>query len=750
MDLGIWFILSFATGAAGTWYARAYALRMNWLDHPNDRSFHDSPTPRIGGLGILLPVFLGACFILATQPDVRMLWWLGPLFPAFLVAALSFADDRFDLSRIIRFGGHLLCGLIVLVALKDVWAGEAFPLFGKLPLIITGLLLLIWITGLTNSTNFMDGIDGIAAVQALVAILGWLSILMGEFSILYSADAQIWILLALAGGLAGFLILNWSPASTFMGDIGSTFLGFYLAVLPLGVTALGLPMERALEAGVFFVWPFVADTGVTFVRRLIKRERIFEAHRSHVYQVLAATFPTRKKGHRMISLLYGVLALLGIGLYWTGGPLWAKLVVLAWVWLAVSVWTYGIRAPKVAVATGASVATGANSAQSPAELDKPEKFIHFNIFLSPPEITDAEYKAVNDALNSGFIAPVGPQLQQFEQGLCDYLGLEDIQAVNSGTAAIHLGLRAIGVGPGDCVLCPDLTFVASVNPVRYLGAEPVLVDVEESCWGMDPELARKAIHTLRQEGRTVRAMVIVHAFGIPSSMDALMQLAKEEDIRVLEDCAGALGSRYGEKSVGRFGDAAAFSFNGNKVLTTSGGGALYVRDPELREATRSWANQGKAKNALGYQHDTIGYNYKLSNICAAIGLAQLETVDHRLSRKAAIFRRYASAFSDLDGIEMMPCPAHGQGNFWLTSIKLVNQEIAERMVAALRDNGIEASPMWKPMQMQGLNRDLRAFGGEVSRDIYIRSLSLPSGSSLTDDELDRICDIVREQLRIAS
>ncbi len=697
---------------------------------------------------MLLPVVIGTCVAVLLCQDDRFIGWLGPLLPAFLVAILSFIDDRFDLSRLIRFSGHMLCALIVLFVLSRFWTGEALPLIGELPAALTAILLLIWITGLTNSYNFMDGIDGLAAVQGLVAILGWLSILMGEFSILYSADTQIWILLALAGGIAGFLLLNWSPASIFMGDIGSTFLGFYLAVLPLGVVALGLPMDRALEAGVFFVWPFIADTGATFVRRLIKRERIFDAHRSHLYQVLAATYPTREKGHRMTGLLYGLLSLLGIGLYWSGGPLWAKLVVLVWIWIAVSFWTYGVRAAKQQPVE--STSTGDATSRKTVLTTKPATFMPFDIFLSPPEITEAEFSAVKDALSSGFIAPVGPQLQQFEKGLSNYLGLDEIQAVNSGTAAIHLGLRVIGVGPGDCVLCPDLTFIASVNPVRYLGAEPVLVDVDPSNWGMDPELARVAIQTLRAEGRTVRAMVVVHAFGIPSRIEALMQVAREEDVRVLEDCAGALGSRYDGKSVGSFGDAAAFSFNGNKVLTTSGGGALYVRDKEMREVTRSWANQGKAKDALGYQHDTIGYNYKLSNICAAIGLAQLKTLDDRLFRKAAIFRYYASAFADLPGVAMMPCPAHGQGNYWLTSIRLENQAVAESVIAVLRENGIEASPMWKPMQMQGLNRDLRAFGGEISRDIYIRSLSLPSGSSLTDADLDRICNIVRQQLRVAS
>lgn len=739
-EMVIWFVASLGLGALGVWLARQYAIRMQWLDHPNKRSFHDRPTPRIGGLGLLLPVLAGSLLLVAHPGIGWRLAWLGTLLPALLVGLLSFFDDCFDLSRLVRFGGHVLCGLIVLVAFAPVWGMEPLPLLGDLlPLWLAGLLLLVWITGLTNSYNFMDGIDGIAAIQGLVAIFGWVTVYWGDPALAFTAEAQKILLLALAGGLAGFLILNWAPASIFMGDIGSTFLGFYLAVVPFGAAASGLPFDRALEAGVFFVWPFVADAGMTFTRRLASREPVFEAHRSHLYQVLAATFETREKGHRLTSLLFGLLSLVGIGLYWTEGPLWAKLVVLGFLWIAVAAWTYGLRAPAKSTVYGS---TGANSDNDDPRDNFTNQLMPFEIYLSPPEITDSEKSKVMEAFSSGFIAPVGPQVNAFERELAAYLGLPEIQAVSSGTAAIHLGLRALGVGPGDCVLCPDLTFIASVNPVRYLGAEPVLVDVDPQTWAIDPHLAREAIRTLKAEGRTVRAMVIVHALGVPAPMDTLMELAETEGVPVLEDCAGAFGTRVGERSVGTFGKAAAFSFNGNKVLTTSGGGAVFIRDPELREAARSWANQGKKPHAVGYSHDTLGYNYKLSNICAAIGLGQLETLSGRLERKKATFRHYQERLRKAGEFAFIPEPAYGKNNYWLTCIGVDTGAHAGEIVHSLREKGIEAAPMWKPMHLQKLNRDLRVFGGAVSEAIHRNYLSLPSGSNLTREQVEKICDLV--------
>ncbi|NDV63488.1 aminotransferase class I/II-fold pyridoxal phosphate-dependent enzyme [Puniceicoccales bacterium CK1056] len=742
-----WFIVAVALGALGVWLARGYARKFKLFDQPNERSFHNVPTPRIGGIGLLLPVLVVTLLLVGIRNMGYSVYWLGMLLPAVLVALLSFFDDCFDLSRLIRFAGHGVCAILLMLLLRNAWVGAPLPLLGTLlPVPIVALLLFIWITGLTNSYNFMDGIDGISAIQGIVALGGWLSIWFFDPAVSQASGVQQLVMLGILGGLVGFLVLNWAPASIFMGDVGSTFLGFYFAAIPFGATAVGLPFDRALEASVFFVWPFIADASMTFGRRVIHRESIFNAHRSHVYQILAGTFGTRDAGHQFTSVFYGLLALVGVGLYWTGGPLWAKLCVLLWVWLAVVAWTYGLRKNSQ---LGRSVSTvkGAGDDNSLSQSSSAVSIMPFDIFLSPPELTEAERLNVIKALDSNFIAPVGPQVNEFEEKLASYLQLSELHALNSGTAAIHLGLRALGVGPGDCVICPDLTFIASVNPVRYLGAEPVLVDVSEDNWAIDPDSAREAIRTLKAEGRTVRAMVVVHAFGLPAPMKELMEIADEEGVPVLEDCAGAFGSRIGDQSVGSFGAAAAFSFNGNKVLTTSGGGALYIKDPQRRQAARSWANQGKVAGQIGYEHNTLGYNYKLSNISAAIGLGQLETLDQRLARKAGLFQKYKEAFSGMPEVTMMPEPDYGRNNYWLSCLGVNSSGHAEEIVADLRTHRIEASPMWKPMHQQSLNQDLRYFGIKASNNIHRRFLSLPSGSSLTAEQLEQVCSIVRETLK---
>ena len=727
-ELLIWLLCGLLTGGASVWVAKTMAMQRGWLDIPNERSLHTRPTPRIGGFGILAPVLLGILYLSLTPDRSLGAPFLWILIPSLCVAAISFVDDLKDLPHWLRMAGHAICAAWVLYLFRATWMGQPFPVLGSsLPFFASALLLFLWLVGLTNAYNFMDGIDGIASIQGLVAVAGWCSILLLDplLSVSVPHESSI-IMVLLFGGLLGFLFQNWAPAKIFMGDIGSTFLGFFLAAVPVGMVSLGLPLDRALEAGLFFVWPFVADSGTTFIRRLIARDRVFEPHRTHLYQRLTASFDTRESGHRMASLIYGLLALVGVGLFWTSGPLWAKLVVLLWLWLAVSLWIQFMRT--VPKAAARPVSAGGD----------------YDLYLAPPEISSVEREFVNMALDSGYIAPVGPQVNTFETELSHYLGYEEIQAVNSGTAAIHLGLRALGVLPGDCVLCPDLTFVASVNPVRYLGAEPVLIDVNPDNWAMDLDLAREAIRELRASGKTVRAMVIVHAYGIPAPMESVMKLASEEGILVLEDCAGAFGSTIGQQSVGTFGDAAAFSFNGNKVLTTSGGGALYVKDPALRSQARSWANQGKLPGAEGYSHDVLGYNYRLSNISAAIGIGQLQSVEKRLKRKEEIFNAYRDQLSEAEGFHFMPSPLYGKNNYWLSCLGTGSAEQALAIVESLQKDRIEAVAMWKPMHLQEVNTGLRQFGGAVSSSIYSRFLSLPSGTQLRNEDIQRICRKILE------
>lgn len=734
----LWLTASIALGAYGVWRARSYAIRMNWLDLPNERSFHTQPTPRIGGWGLLFPVVFG-CLLVVMVPHLGVSVAIAAIIlPAFAVALLSFLDDRFDLSRILRLAVHLICAVTMLWLLRDAWTDEPLPLLGNIPSWLVAILLVLWIAGLTNSYNFMDGIDGIAAIQGIVAIAGWLMVLQTGVYLLPEQASLTVILLGMLGGCIGFLVFNWSPASIFMGDTGSTFLGFLLAGLPLCMAQMGLPLERALEAAVLFVWPFVMDTAITFGKRLILREPIFNAHRSHLYQRFAGTFADRNSGHLWTSLLFGVLSILGIGLYRLNVPVEVKVLVVCAVWLSVLVWTELRRR----MATRR--ARAARSGFIPVS-----DHVDFDIFLSPPEITELEYAYVKKALDSNYVAPVGPQVNAFEQGLADYLGLEEVQAVSSGTAAIHLGLRALGVGPGDCVLCPDLTFIASCNPIRYLGAEPVLVDVDPETWSFDLIRLQEAIQSLKAEQKSVRAMVVVHALGVPAPMHELMRIAKDEGIRVLEDCAGAFGSKVDSRHVGNFGDAAAYSFNGNKVLTTSGGGALYLRDASMRPVSRCWSNQGKRSGVVGYEHESIGYNYKLSNICAAIGLAQLDKVEARLQRKRELYQYYLGNLKDIGSISAMPQPVYGEGNYWLSNIGFSSGEQAGVILDALRKARVEASPLWKPMHLQDINGNLRFFGRESSLQIHKRFVSLPSGTRLTTSQLDSITDIIRNHLPIA-
>ena len=295
-----WFAVSLALGSAGVWWARSFAIRQHWLDQPNERSFHHQPTPRIGGIGVLLPVILGLVLIaVLPQWSLPLSYWVI-LAPALMISMLSFFDDRFDLSRAIRFSIHLLLAGIVLWELGSGWMGGSLPLVGGLlPDWMLAVVLAIWIVGLTNAYNFMDGIDGIAAVQGILATAGWLLLILVDPVLGASIPVTgTWILLALLGGLCGFLVFNWPPASIFLGDLGSTFLGFFLAALPIALSVEGLPLETALEAGALMVWPFVVDTGTAFVRRLVLREPVFDAHRSHLYQTLAGTFATRDPGHR--------------------------------------------------------------------------------------------------------------------------------------------------------------------------------------------------------------------------------------------------------------------------------------------------------------------------------------------------------------------------------------------------------------------------------------------------------------------
>jgi dTDP-4-amino-4,6-dideoxygalactose transaminase len=372
---------------------------------------------------------------------------------------------------------------------------------------------------------------------------------------------------------------------------------------------------------------------------------------------------------------------------------------------------------------------------------------HRPIFLSPPHLSGLEQQYVAEAFRSNWIAPLGPQVDAFEAEFCDVVGCQNALAVSSGTAAIHLALLALGVGAGDEVFVSSFTFSASVNPVRYVGAKPVFIDSEERSWNMDPALLEEALVRKAKTGRLPKAVILVDLYGQTADMDAIVPLCEKYGVPIVEDAAEALGASHGQKSAGTFGRLAVFSFNGNKIITTSGGGMLVSPERSLVDHARKLSTQARDK-APYYQHSEVGYNYRLSNILAAIGRGQLKVLDERVKARRNNFEGYRAALSDVAGISFMPEAAWGNSTRWLTCITLDSQLQAnvEVVIERLEQEGIEARRLWKPMHLQPVFREFEAFGGALSERLFDAGMCLPSGSALSPAEISRIATIVRQEV----
>ena len=368
------------------------------------------------------------------------------------------------------------------------------------------------------------------------------------------------------------------------------------------------------------------------------------------------------------------------------------------------------------------------------------------IFLSPPHMGGGEQEFVRQAFESNYIAPLGEHVDAFEQELCRVTGAAHAAVLSSGTAAIHLALIILGVKPGDVVLCQSFTFAGSANPILYLGAEPVFIDSEPETWNMDPELLKKAVMDCLSEGRKPGAIIPVHLYGMPAKMREIMEIAREFDIPVIEDAAEALGSSLNGKSCGNLGDIGILSFNGNKIITTSGGGALLSNNPEIVEKARFLSTQARDP-APHYQHSQVGYNYRLSNVLAAIGRGQLRVLDDRVSRKREIFGYYSHALKDVPGVEFMPEPEWSRSTRWLSVILIDPREFGadrENVRLALEKENIESRPVWKPMHLQPVFQEARIYNNGVSEALFEKGLCLPSGTAMSDEDLERVCRLVNE------
>jgi dTDP-4-amino-4,6-dideoxygalactose transaminase len=367
------------------------------------------------------------------------------------------------------------------------------------------------------------------------------------------------------------------------------------------------------------------------------------------------------------------------------------------------------------------------------------------IYLSPPHLDGREKELLIQAYESNWITTLGPHVDAFESEMCAYTGISYAAALGSGTAALHLALLMLGVKLGDEVLCSTFTFSATANAITYCGATPVFIDSNESTWNMDPNFLEDELKSCHQKRKLPAAVIVVDLYGQCADYNPILTLCKEYGVPVIEDAAEALGAIYKGKQAGSFGEMGVFSFNGNKIITTSGGGMLVSSNKAYIDQARFLATQARDK-APHYQHSQIGYNYRLSNILAAIGRGQLENLDKKITRRKEINKFYKEALEDLEGISFIPIALYGDPNYWLTCIlidpsicKVTNEDVR----LALEKENIESRPLWKPMHLQPVFQTCRIRGGEVTADLFARGLCLPSGSGMTDSDLQRVAEVLR-------
>ncbi|MFN6180775.1 MAG: DegT/DnrJ/EryC1/StrS family aminotransferase [Dolichospermum sp.] len=367
------------------------------------------------------------------------------------------------------------------------------------------------------------------------------------------------------------------------------------------------------------------------------------------------------------------------------------------------------------------------------------------ILLSTPHMGSQELAFVKEAFDTNWIAPVGPHVDAFEQEFCQITGAGYAAAVSSGTAALHLALQLVGVGSGDEVFCSTLTFAATANPIIYLGAKPVFIDSDRISWNMNPELLQEALQKRAYFGKLPKAVILVHLYGQSADIEPILQVCDQYNIPLIEDAAEALGATYKGLSPGTFGRVGIYSFNGNKIITTSGGGMLVSDDDQLVMKAKFLATQARDP-APHYQHSEIGYNYRLSNVLAGIGRGQLQVLNQRVAARRRNFEIYQSALGDLPGIEFMPEANFGYSTRWLTALTVATEAFGadrEYIRLQLAKEQIEARPVWKPLHLQPVFSECECIGGEVGEDLFMRGLCLPSGSNLTDEDLERVISVIK-------
>ncbi|MBR7552542.1 DegT/DnrJ/EryC1/StrS family aminotransferase [Allobacillus sp. GCM10007491] len=362
------------------------------------------------------------------------------------------------------------------------------------------------------------------------------------------------------------------------------------------------------------------------------------------------------------------------------------------------------------------------------------------INLASPHMSDEGYELqyIKEAFDTNWIAPLGENVNGFERELAEKVGSKAAAALSSGTAAIHLALKAAGVGEGDIVFCPTLTFSATANPIIYQNAIPVFIDSDYETWNMSP----KALEEAFEKYPEVKAVIVVHLYGLSADMDKIMDICKKHNVAVIEDAAESLGTYYKSKHTGTFGDYGIFSFNGNKIITTSGGGMLVSNNEERIAKARFWATQSRDQ-ARHYQHSELGFNYRMSNVVAGIGRGQLKVLDQRVAKKNYIFDFYKRELGGLEGVEFMPSNDWNEPNYWLSSMTLTGKVRPVDIMKALEKENIESRPVWKPMHMQPFFEKYDFVGTDVSEKLFENGVCLPSDTKMTDEDLERVVKTIK-------
>lgn len=374
------------------------------------------------------------------------------------------------------------------------------------------------------------------------------------------------------------------------------------------------------------------------------------------------------------------------------------------------------------------------------------------IYLSSPHMGGEELKYINEAFDTNWVAPLGPNVNNFEKEICKYTGAKYATALVSGTSAIHLALKCLGVGEGDVVFCSTLTFSATANPIIYQGAEPVFIDSDYKTWNMCPIALQKAFDDAKKNNKMPKAVIVVNLYGQSADYDALKAICDKYNVPIIEDAAESLGATYKGKQTGTIGDIGIYSFNGNKIITTSGGGMMVSNNEEYTKKALFWATQAR-ENERHYEHKEIGFNYRMSNVVAGIGRGQIKVLNERIAKKKEIFETYKEAFKDVDDIDMMNVCDFGESNYWL-SVATINEDSKVKpldIITALEKENIESRPVWKPMHMQPVFKDCKFFSSleeySVSEDLFNRGICLPSDTKMNDEDMKNIIRIINDLWR---